>query len=205
MTIRHWPLAVALLAAVATPAALRAQTPEDLPRVAVSVTAGVMRPLEAGVRSLYDGAFVPVTVEADVRVFGIFFVFGSGQFVSKDGEVVFDLPPAPEEHFPLRVRTSSVRVGGGVAVPWRKLLFTGAGGVSFTRFEEKWIGEDLPAATGHTRGFIVQGGAEYRVSRRFSAIGRVEYLHTPMDETRQVFPTFDLSGLSVAGGAAVRF
>ena len=203
--IRNWMIGGALLAVAGTPEPLRAQTQAEQPRVAVLVTFGAMRPLEAGVRELYRGAFVPVTVEGDVYLLRYFFVFGSARFVRKDGEVVFNMPPAPEERYPLRVSLPSVRVGGGIAFPRQRWLFSAGAGLSYTRFEEEWAAAEEPAVTGHTFGIVAHGGVDYRVFKRLWAVGRFEYSYTPMDETRQVFPTFDLSGISVSGGMAVRF
>ena len=202
---RRWLMASALLAVTGSPAPLYAQTARDLPRAAVLVTFGAMRPLEPAVRTLYPGSFVPVTVEGEFHLRSGFFVFGGARFLSKNGEVVFNVPPAPEERFPLRVSLPSVRVGGGFAFPWRKWLLSARAGLSYTRYEETWTTADEPAVTGHTYGVIAQGGADYRVYKRLWAVGRLEYSYTPMDETRQVFPTFDLSGISVSGGVAVRF
>lgn len=194
-----------LLAAALTPESLAAQSVPEPPRTAVLATVGAMRPLAAGVRELYEGLFVPVTVEADIRVAWKVFVFGGAQFLRKDGEVVFNLPPAPEERFPLRVSTASVRVGAGIAHPWRKWFFSAAGGLSYTRYSERWTTGEIPTATGHTVGFTVGGGADYRIFKRWWAVGRVEYACTPMDEARQTIPTFDLSGVSVSGGVGIRF
>ena len=194
-----------LLAAALQPAPLMAQPAPQLQRVAVLATIGAMRPSHAGVRGLYPGAFIPVTIEVDVRVLSRFFVFGSGQFAGKDGEVVFDLPPAPVEHFPLRLRTAAVRVGAGVGFPVQRWLVSGQAGLSVTRYEEEWAAEEIPAATGRAWGFIAGGGVGYRVFGRVWAVGRVEYSYTPIDEVRQTVPTFDLSGLSVSGGIAISF
>jgi len=202
---RHWLMAGVLLAITSGPAPLRAQTTSKPPRAAVLVTFGAMRPLESAVRGLYRGAFVPVTIEGDFHLLRNLFVFGSARFLGRNGEVVFNMPPAPEERFPLRVSLPSVRMGGGVAFPWQKWLFSAGAGLSYTRYEEKWTTEDIPVATGHIYGVIAQGGVDYRVYKRLWAVGRFEYSYTPMDETRQVFPTFDLSGISVSGGVAVRF
>ena len=194
-----------LLAAALAPAPLGAQSAPRPPRIAVLATVGAMHPLDAGVRGLYEGPFVPVTVEADIRVAWKLFVFGGGQFIGKDGEVVFDQPPAPVERFALRVSTASLRVGGGIAHPWQRWMFSAAAGLSYTHYREQWMTEEIPAVTGYALGFIVTGGADYRIFKRLWAVGRVEYAHTPMDETRQSSPTFDLSGVSVSGGVAVRF
>jgi hypothetical protein len=199
-------IAVSLLTAALTPVSLAAQPVSGPPRAAILATVGAMHPLEAGVRELYRGTFVPVTVEADFRVAWQVFVFGSGQFLRKDGDVIFDVPPAAEEHFPLRLSTASVRVGGGITLPWREWLFTAAGGLSYTRYSERWTAEEeIPTATGRIPGFIVGGGVDYRILTRLWAVGRVEYAYAPMDETRQTIPAFDLSGVSVAGGVGIRF
>jgi hypothetical protein len=205
MRISDRVCAAALLATVLLPAPLGAQTPHDLPRVAVAVTAGAMQPLEVAVRDLYGGVFMPATIEADFRLTRRFFVFGSGQFLSQDGEVVFEVPPAPVEHIPLRVSTSSLRVGVGAWFPLARWVVSAAGGVSFMRCKEQWVGEDIEPATINTNGFVAQGGVEYRLSKWISAVGRVEYAYVPMDETRQLVPTFDLSGISLSGGVLVRF
>lgn len=197
--------AALLLSATLLPVPLLAQTAEKPPRVAVLATLGAMWPTEEAVSDLYGGAFMPVTIEADVRLYRWLFAFGGAQFFGKDGEVVFNLPPAPEERFPLRVSTASARFGGGVAFPWSKWLISAAAGLSYTHFEERWTTEPIPTVTDWTLGFVIQGGADYRIFKRLWAVGRVEYAYTPMEETRQVFPTFDLSGFSLAGGAAVRF
>jgi Outer membrane protein beta-barrel domain len=197
--------AALLLLATLAPVPLLAQTAEKPPRAAVLATLGAMWPTEAAVSELYNGAFMPVTIEADVRIYRWLFVFGGAQFYGKDGEVVFNLPPAPEERFPLRVSTASVRFGGGIAYPRRKWIVSAAAGLSYTHFEERWTTEDVPTVTGQTLGFVVQGGVDYRIFKRLWAVGRVEYGYTPMDETKQVVPTFDLSGFSVSGGVAVRF
>ena len=67
-----------LLAAALAPAPLGAQSAPRPPRIAVLATIGAMHPLDAGVRGLYEGPFVPVTVEADIRVAWKLFVFGGG-------------------------------------------------------------------------------------------------------------------------------
>ncbi len=95
MTRNAWMVGALLLAAILRPVPLPAQPASAPPRAAVVATVGTMHPLEGAVRQLYAGAFVPVTVEADFRVWWKFFVFGGGQFLRKDGEVVFSLPPAP--------------------------------------------------------------------------------------------------------------
>jgi hypothetical protein len=198
-------IVVLLAAAALAPAPLLAQSAPDPPRLTVLATIGAMRPSEAPVRDLYSGTFMPITIEADVRAFWRVFVFVSGQFLGQDGEVVFNLPPAPEEHFPLRLNTSSIRIGGGVAFPLQRWLFSAQAGMSYTGYEEKWVGEELPAATGHAYGFIAEGGVDYRVYSRMWAVGRFEYSYTPIDDIRQIIPVIDLSGISVSGGVAVRF
>ncbi len=198
-------LGAAVAACVLTAVPLEAQAPSGLPRLAVSVTAGAMRPLEAPVRDLYSSVFLPVTVEADFRLTRRFFVFASGQFLSQDGEVVYDLPPAPVERFGLTLSTTSLRFGVGAWFPWGRWVLGAAGGMSHTRYKERWADAEVPAATGSAVGLIGQGGAEYRLSPWLSAVGRVEYSHVPLDETRELVPTFDLSGVSVSGGVLVRF
>jgi len=146
-----------------------------------------------------------VTVEGDFFVRRPFFVFGSARFVAKDGEVVFDMPPAPVERFPLRVSLRSIRVGGGVAFQRQRWLFSAGAGLSYTSFKEEWDAVEGPAATGRTVGVVAHGGVDYQVFKRLWAVGRVEYSYTPVDGTREVFPSFDLSGVSVSGGVAVRF
>ena len=114
--------------------------------------------------------------------------------------MVFDLPPAPVEHFPLRVSTSSLRVGVGGWFPLGRWVFSAAGGVSFTRCTEQWVGEEIdrrpstPAASSR-KGAWSTG---CRSGCRPSAVSSTSYV--PMDETRQTVPTFDLSGVSVSGG-----
>lgn len=195
----------AVVAAVLTAKPLEAQAPPDLPRLAVSVTAGAMRPLEAPVRDLYSRVFLPVTVEADFRLTRRFFVFASGQFLSQDGEVIFDLPPAPVEHLPLTLNTTSLRFGVGAWFPWGRWVLVAAGGTSHTFYKERWAAAEVPPATGTVVGFIGQGGAEYRLSKWISVVSRAEYSYVPLDETRELVPTFDLSGVSVSGGMLVRF
>lgn len=198
-------LAAAAVAGVLIDAPLQAQAPPALPRIALSVTAGATKPLEPAVRDLYSRVFLPVTVEADFRLTRRFFVFASGQFLSQDGEVVYDLPPAPVERFGLRLNTTSLRFGVGAWFPWGRWVLGAAGGMSHTRYKEKWTDAEVPAATGSAVGLVGQGGAEYRLSPWLSAVGRVEYSYVPLDETRQLLPTFDLSGVSVSGGVLVRF
>jgi len=197
--------AAALATAILTTVPLEAQEPPDLRRLAVSVAAGAMKPLESGVRDLYSGVFVPVTVEADVRLTKRFFVFASGQFLSQDGEVVFDIPPAPVERFPLKLNVTSLRFGVGAWFPRGHWVVGAAGGVSHTRYKERWMDAEVPAATGSVVGLLGQGAVEYRLTKCISGVGRVEYAYVPLDETRQLVPTFDLSGVSVSGGLLVRF
>ncbi len=198
-------IAVLLLASGVVPAPLLAQTAPAQARLTVLATVGAMRPSEAGVRDLYGGTFVPVTIEADIRLAGTVFVFGSGQFLDKDGEAVFSLPPAPEERFPLRVTTSSLRVGGGFAFPRRRWLIVAEGGFSYTHYSERWTTEDIPTVTGHAYGAVLAAGVDYRLGGPVWAIGRFEYAYTPTGVDTQLTPTFDLSGFSVSGGMAVRF
>ncbi len=196
---------VFLLAAAVVPIPLLAQSAPASGRLTVLATIGAMRPSEAAVRDLYSGTFMPVTVEADIRIVRNVFIFGSGQFAAKDGEAVFDVPPAPEERFALRVSTSSLRVGGGAAFPRKRWLLLAEGGLSYTHYNEKWTTEEIPAATGHAYGLIVQAGIDYRLGGPVWAAGRFEYAYTPTGDAKQTVPTLDLSGFSVAGGMALRF
>jgi hypothetical protein len=198
-------IVVLLLTAAVAPAPLLAQSAPEPSRLAVLATVGAMRPSAAAVRDLYSGTFMPMTIEADVRAFWRIFVFASGQFLGKDGEIVFSLPPAPEEHFSLKLDTSSIRFGAGVAFPLKRWLVSAQAGMSYTAYEEKWIGEEIPAASGHAYGFTAAGGVDYRVYGRIWAVGRFEYSYTPIGEVLQTIPVDDLSGISVSGGVAVRF
>ena len=194
-----------LLAATGLPSPAWAQVSTEPPRLGVSVTAGPWRPSATRVRTLYPGTFVPVVIEADLRLVGRLFVFGGGQFIRQGGEIVVVQPPIPEERLPLKLTMSSARAGAGAAFPWRRWVFRAAAGLSYTRFEERWTSEDIPPVSGWTVGVVMRGGVEYRVSRRFSAVGRVEYARTPVDEALQAVSAFDLSGLAVTGGIGVRF
>ena len=205
MISRSGRISVLLLAAAFMPATLLAQPTPEPPRLTVLATIGAMRPSDTAVRDLYSGTFMPITIEADVRAFWRVFVFVSGQFLRKDGEAVFDLPPAPEERFPLRLATSSARIGGGVVFPLQRWIVSAQAGMSYTGYDEKWVGEDVPAATGHAYGFIAEGGVDWRVAGPLWAVGRFEYTYTPTGNAQQAVPAFDLSGVSLSAGVAVRF
>jgi len=205
MGTRHWSWAVVLLAATGFAVPAAAQVPLEPARLGVTVTAGPWRASATRVRALYPGTFVPVAIEADLRLQGRLFVFGGGQFIRQGGEIVLVQPPVPEERLPLKLKMSSARAGAGAAFPWNRWVFLAAGGVSYVQFEERWTGEDIPPVSGSSVGLILLGGVEYRVSRRFSAVWRIEYARTPVDKALQAVSTFDLSGLAVTGGIGVRF
>jgi hypothetical protein len=198
-----WGL-LCLLTVVAAPAPLLAQNAQESPRFAVSVAAGMTRPAQAAVRDVYGSRFAPVTVALDCRLTHRLFVFGGWQFLRQQGDTIIVGPRVIDERYPVRLTMSSARAGAGVAVPWRKWIFSAAAGLTYVTYDEQWTTADL-SANGHSYGYLAQGAGEILLHRRFGIVGRIEYVAVPIPKATAGRTGRDLGGLSVSGGAAVRF
>ena len=193
-----------LLIVVAATAPLLAQSAKEAPRFALSVAAGVTHPAQAAVRDVYGGRLTPVTVALRCRLRPPLFVFGGWQFLRQGGDTTIVGPQVIDERYPVRLTMSSVRAGAGVAVPWRRWIFSAGAGLAYTTFDERWTAGDLSTG-GHSYGYLAQAAGEFLLHRRFGIVGRIEYVAVPIPTATAGRSGLDLGGLSVSGGAAVRF
>ncbi len=169
-----------LLMVVAAPATLLAQPANEPGRFTLLVAAGMTRPTQASVRDVYGGRLMPVTVTLDCRLTRGLFVFGGWQFLRQRGDTT------------------------GVAVPWRRWVFSAGAGLAYTTFDEEWTTTDL-STSGHSYGYLAQAAGEFRLHRRFGIVGRIEYVAVPVPAATAGRSGLNLGGLSASGGAAVRF
>jgi hypothetical protein len=159
-------------------APLTAQTAEDLPRLGLSVAAGLARPTDATFRELYGNA-APLTLQVDYRVARRISAFGGLRYLRTDGLTIMEVTTPGtgvviEERFALAFRSYWLRAGLQLSMPAGRLRVNGGAGIGYVRYREEWKDADLTASGGYLGG-LLYGGVDYPVAGRLSLLGRLEY------------------------------
>jgi len=171
--------ALVLTALTAGPAAGQetsqtSQRPQIAHRFGVSAAAGISWPVDGVVADVYGG-MVPVTVQADARLFGHVALFAGFKSVQADGQTVVLGTPVADERYATSLRVSSLRLGAIVVVPVaRRFALAGSAGVGVNWFGERWP-EAQSTARGHATGIVVQAEMRYALHPRWTVLGRLEY------------------------------
>ncbi len=195
------PLGSWMVVASAVPVAAQAL---PVPRVDVSVAAGVFVASDAAVSAVYPGTKMPVTVSADVNLARYLSVFAGGRFLKTTGHPVpaDSATGASEPEVDLSVRA----VVFGARAHYRRGRIDATAGVGATcsSYTESWAGT-TESVSGSAWGPIIDGGFSFGLTRRFAAIGRVVWSRVATGQGSLGSPSVQLGGVDVLGGIAVRF
>ncbi len=175
-----------------------------VPRVDVSVAAGIFVASDAAVTAVYPGTKVPIAVLADVTLTRHVSVFGGGRFLEMTGHpiVAGSDAAAPDSQVDLSVRAV---VFGARAHYRRGRIDVAAGlGAACSTYAESWAGTG-ESVSGSAWGPVLHAGISVGLSRRFAAVGRVEWSRTATGQGSLASPSVQLGGVDVLGGIAVRF
>ncbi len=175
-----------------------------VPRVEVSVAAGVFVASDAAVSAVYPGTKVPITVSADVTLTRYLSAFAGGRFLDVTGHptVAGSTTGAPDSDVDLSVRAA---VFGARAHYRRGRVDATAGvGAAYSTYTESWAGTS-ESVSGSAWGPIIDAGVAFGLTRRFAAIGRVEWSRVATGQGSLGSPSVQLGGVDVLGGIAVRF
>jgi hypothetical protein len=175
-----------------------------VPRVDVSVAAGVFVASDAAVSAVYPGTKVPVTVSADVNLARYLSVFAGGRFLKTTGHPVpaDSATGATESEVDLSVRAA---VFGARAHFRRGRVDATAGvGAAYSSYTESWAGTS-ESVSGSAWGPTIDAGVALGLTRRFAAIGRVGWSRVATGQGSLASPNVQLGGVDLLGGIAVRF
>jgi hypothetical protein len=175
-----------------------------VPRVDVSVAAGIFVASDAAVSAVYPGTKVPITVSADVNLTRHVSVFAGGRFLEMTGHPVpaGSAAGAPEPDVDLRVR--AVVFGARAHYRRGRADATAGVGAAWSTYTESWAGAS-ESVSGSAWGPILDAGFAFGLTRRFAAIGRVEWSGVATGQGSLGSPSVQLGGVDVLGGIAVRF
>jgi len=173
--------------------------------LAVSVTVGVSRPAESVFRDVYGSPVVPLAGQVDWRIgtsgLGL---FGGVRWVTAAGVAVAEGGPRPSDE---RVEFSmlSWRVGPSWGARRGAWGFGVGGGLAYNSYREEWETAGLLVEDSGP-GALVQGAVERAITRRLSALLRVEYAWFEADAPEDTgLGSVGLGGIDLAGGLAFRF
>jgi hypothetical protein len=175
-----------------------------VPRVDVSVAAGVFVASDAAVSAVYPGTKMPITVSADVNLARYLSVFAGGRFLKTTGHPVpaDSATGAPESEVDLRVR--AVVFGARAHYRRGRVDATAGVGAAYSSYTESWAGTS-ESVSGSAWGPVLDAGFAFGLSRRFAAIGRVEWSRVATGQGSLGSPSVQLGGVDVLGGISVRF
>jgi hypothetical protein len=182
-------------------AAVTAQT-RAVPRVEVSVAAGIFAASDAAVTSVYQDAKIPIAVLADVNLARHVSVFAGGRFLEMTGHPTLAGGAAADSVVELSLRTVSF----GARAHYRRGRFeaVAGGGAAYSTYTESWAGTS-ESVSGSAWGPVLNADFAFGISRHFAVIGRVEWSRLATGQGSLASPSVQLGGVDVLGGVAVRF
>jgi hypothetical protein len=189
------------VAAGAVPAAGQARA---VPRVDVSVAAGIFLASDAAVTAVYPGTSVPIAVSADVNLTRHLSVFAGGRFLDMTGHptIAGSAAGAPDSDVDLSVR--AVVFGARAHYRRGRVDATAGVGAAYSAYTESWAGTS-ESVSGGAWGPVLHAGLAFGLGRRFAVIGRVEWSRVATGQGSLGSPSVQLGGVDVLGGIAVRF
>ena len=190
-----------MVAAGAVP--VTAQAPA-VSRVDVTVAAGVFAASDAAVTAVYPGTKVPIAVSADVNVTRYLSVFAGGRFLDMTGRPIVAGGAAAASDSAVELSLRSVAFGARVHYRRGRVDATAGAGAACSAYTESWAGAG-ESVSGSAWGPILDAGFAFGLSRRFAAIGRVEWSRVATGQGSLGSPSVQLGGVDVLGGIAVRF
>jgi hypothetical protein len=206
MRTGHRPSVVILLGTwmVAAGAVTAAAQADAVPRAEVSVAAGTFLASDDAVKTVYRGTSVPVAVLGDVGLTRLVSVFAGGRFLHMTGHPVIagSAAGAPDSDVDLSVRT--VVFGGRVHFRRGRIDATAGAAAAYSTYTESWAGTS-ESVSGSAWGPILHGGVAIGLSRRFAAVGRIEWSRVATGQGSVGSPNVQLGGVDLLGGIAVRF
>jgi hypothetical protein len=190
-----------MVAAGAVPVAAQ---PRAVPRVDVSVAAGVFAASDAAVTAVYPGPGVPVAVWADVNVTRHVSVFAGGRFLDMTGHPTPADSAAAARDWDVDLSVRAVVFGARAHYRRGRVDVTAGAGAAYSTYTEVWAGTG-ESVSGSAWGPILHAGFAFDLTRRFAAIGRVEWSRVDTGQGSLGSPSVQLGGVDVLGGVAVRF
>ncbi len=178
---------------------LPAQTRADVPRLAVSATAGFGRSLNGQFRDNYGGVQMPLSVQVDLRLFQRISVFSAFRRVRTKGQTTIEEPNFAEDALPLTFRMHSAKFGGTVGGQLGRVTLQAGGGVSGNWYKEEVGVLDL-SLRGRNVGLLAQVAASYPLNRRLSLQGRFEFTSIPSRTDPGTGIDINLGGIELACG-----
>jgi hypothetical protein len=100
--------------------------------------AGIARPSDEAFRQIYGSLQFPISLQADVRIYGNLHAFSGYEFVTRRGRVLMEGNGSADAGNPLKFRMHTVKAGGLYAVPVRNWTLLAGAGVGFHRYLERW-------------------------------------------------------------------
>jgi opacity protein-like surface antigen len=165
--------------------------------------AGIARPSDEAFRQIYGSLQFPISLQADVRIYGNLHAFSGYEFVTRRGRVLMEGNGSADAGNPLKFRMHTVKAGGLYAVPVRNWTLLAGAGVGFHRYLERWEAAGV-STSGNKAGLIVQAGAQYAMRRRFALAGKVEYSNIPIQAVSEGEIDANLGRLEFALGLVFR-
>jgi hypothetical protein len=204
-TCRGWYLTagVALFFVMATSAPLRSQPVQDARQITAVVTAGISRPADPAFRELYGSVVYPLSAQGEFELHRNIQAFGAFGHLRRTGRTQTDNSASTSANDAIKFRMNSIKVGFLYALPLRRITLLCGGGAGFHFYEETW--EEAAATTsGRRTGFVLQGGAEFALTRRFALVGRLEYTRINIRAETAMENDAGLGGLEMSLGIALR-
>jgi len=195
--------AVAIGMVIVMPATLWAQSKSGSGRFTASVSAGIARPADQAFRELYGSIQYPVSIQVDYELFRKVLIFGGYDHIRRSGKAqIVEAGFAPGGDI-LQFRAHTASVGLLVAFPLRKLTFPAGGGAGFRFYRETWAAAGV-TTSGNKAGFVVQGGAEYELTRILALVGRMEYSRMEIKAASALENDVSLARLEASIGISFR-
>ena len=177
----------------------------DGPRGAtVSVAAGVFRPSDETLRSLYGDHQWPLMIQLEVPVAGPVSAFAGARRLTRDGTTIATSPAVDDGSFPIELTVTSFRVGGAASATRRRARFFVAVGADYVRSSERWPAADL-SYDANGWGVVAQAGTDVPVWNRLSIRGLVEFSAVRAGDNPETGEKVALGGLTLAAGVSYRF
>lgn len=181
-----------------------APPPGERPHVVLSVSGGLVRPADAGVRELYGETRTVFGLDCEVTVRGPLDLFLGVRFAGVRGSTLVVPPQAFAESHEIELTTRHVHIGAALTTATRaRLRWTAGAGLAIGTYEERWPALGDPVR-GTSAGLVALGGAHYDLGTRVGLVARVEWSPLRADRAADGRRP-NLGGVGVSAGASARF
>ncbi len=168
--------------------------------VSLSLSSGLFFPKEEIFKDIY-GRSMPLALEFRIGLSRSVGLAAGIEYSSAKGTALN--VDQGDADYPVRFRMISYPVSGYFLVPWGKLSFYAAAGISFHSYKEEWEDLDLTHEGKRTKPFL-SAGIEYKMVPRLSVRLFIRYESIAAERSPYIQRKVDLGGLSFFGGLSFR-